>query len=213
MPGGGRGPTKVNAIGQLFGSRRDLLDLLDLLEPVLRVARPTKRLIAAKSFWQAKDYFFHTTPADRYQVKSAFIEEQVPEGGLQELLRGVATWPGSRNEGGGGFAMFAVGGAVARRSATATAYARRQAKFILATDTSWSSRDPRRTEGAHLDWVEGFAASMRPYTSGYAYTNFIDRTQTDWARAYYGENLERLSRIKRRYDADDFFSFGQSVPL
>jgi len=210
LPGGGRGPAKVNVLGQLFGSRSELLDLL---EPVLRVARPTKKVIAAKSFWAAKDYFFHNTPSDRFQVKSAFVDEQVPERGIQELLRGVASWPGSENADGGGFAMFALGGAVASRPATATAYPRRQAKFLLATDSSWSSRDPRRSEGAHLDWVEGFAASMRPYTSRYAYTNFIDRTQGDWARAYYGENLDRLRRVKRRYDSENFFSFGQSVPV
>ncbi len=66
--GGGRGPANVNALGQYFGPRDDLLELL---EPVLRLAKPTKEVIAEKTFWQAKDYFFHNTPIDRFQVKSA----------------------------------------------------------------------------------------------------------------------------------------------
>lgn len=84
--------------------------------------------------------------------------------------------------------------------------------FLLATDTSWSSRHAGRTECADLDWAR-LRGCDAPYTSRYAYTNFIDRTQGDWARAYYGENLDQLIRVKRRYDRDDFFSFGQGVPV
>jgi Berberine and berberine like len=42
-----------------------------------------------------------------------------------------------------------------------------------------------------------------------AYVNYADRTTT----AYWGPNLLRLSKIKKRYDPDDVFSFPQSVPL
>lgn len=35
--------SKVNALGHLFGAKEELLDLL---EPVLRVAKPTKKVIA-----------------------------------------------------------------------------------------------------------------------------------------------------------------------
>jgi Berberine and berberine like len=53
---------------------------------------------------------------------------------------------------------------------------------------------------------------MKPYTTEYAYQNFIDRSQADWAHAYYGDNLDRLVSIKRSRDPDDFFRFPQSVP-
>lgn len=41
-------------------------------------------------------YFFHNTPIDRFQVKSAFVEEVLPEQGIEELLRNVDSWPGAR---------------------------------------------------------------------------------------------------------------------
>lgn len=207
--GGGRGPANANALGQYFGPREELLEIL---EPVLHLAEPTKRVIEDKTFWQAKDYFFHNTPIDRFQVKSAFVQKTLPEQGIEELLRYVDRWPGSSNEDGGGFAMFALGGAISSIPREKTAYAHRDSRFLLAIDSSWASSDSQRTGQENVDWVEGFADGMRPYTSGYAYQNFIDRSQADWARAYYGDNLDRLVRTKRLRDPEDFFRFRQSVP-
>ena len=54
---------------------------------------------------------------------------------------------------------------------------------------------------------------MQPYLSGGAYQNFTDRSQDDWQRAYYGQNLERLVEAKRTWDPDNLFRFAQSIPL
>ena len=207
--GGGRTPPNVNALGQYFGPSEELLELL---EPVLRLAKPTKKVIADKTFWQAKDYFFHNTPTDRFQVKSVFVQKKLPQQGIEELLRHVASWPGSSNEDGGGFAMFALGGAISRIPKEDTAFVHRDARFLLAIDSSWASSDSGRTEQENIDWVEEFADSMRPYTSEYAYQNFIDRSQANSAHAYYGENLDRLVHIKRLRDPENFFHFRQGVP-
>lgn len=207
--GGGRSSANVNALGQYFGPREELLELL---EPVLRLAEPTKNIIEDKTFWQAKDYLFHNTPYDRYLVKSAFVQEALPEQGIEELIRQVTGWPGSSNEDGGGFAMFALGGAVSRIPKEETAYVHRDSRFLLAMSGAWASGDSGRTEQENVDWVEGFADGMRAYTTEYAYQNFIDRSQADSANAYYGDNLNRLIDIKRRHDPDDFFQFPQSVP-
>jgi hypothetical protein len=44
------------------------------------------------------------------------------------------------------------------------------------------------------------------------YLNFPALDLEDWAHAYYGTNYDRLVRVKKRYDLDDFFHFQQSLP-
>ena len=60
-------------------------------------------------------------------------------------------------------------------------------------------------------WVDSVAAVIRGNASG-AYVNYIDGRLPDWPRAYYGANLERLSRVKRAVDPDGVFMFNQSIP-
>ncbi len=96
--------------------------------------------------------------------------------------------------------MFALGSAVSRIPKEDTAYVHRDSRFLLAIEGSWTGSDSDRTEQANVDSVEKFADRMRSYTTEFAYQNFIDRSQADWAHAYYGDNLDRLVRTKRLRD-------------
>jgi hypothetical protein len=51
-----------------------------------------------------------------------------------------------------------------------------------------------------------------PVGSAGAYQNFPDPDLRDRARAYYGANLQRLRRVKARYDPGNCFPFPQSLP-
>ena len=56
-----------------------------------------------------------------------------------------------------------------------------------------------------------YTDALAPYASG-AYVNYIDAAIADYATAYYGDNLMRLTAVKRAYDPDGFFSFPQAIP-
>jgi FAD/FMN-containing dehydrogenase len=209
QPDGSAGPPSINALGQYFGP---VDELRELLEPALRAGKTTKRLIAPRTFWQAKDYFFHTTPRDAFGVKSAYLDKPLAGAGVEALLRAVDRWPGSTNDDGAGAAMFGSGGAINHVPADATAFVHRSQFAVLAMETSWEPSDPRSTVDANLEWLDDLGASMRPFVSGSAYQNFIDRTQPNWQEAYYGANFDRLVRVKRKWDPDEVFRFQQSIP-
>jgi FAD/FMN-containing dehydrogenase len=206
---GGKGPPKISALGQYFGPKHELVDLL---EPALRAGRIKQQLIARRTFWQAKDYFFQTTPEFAYEAKSAYLDRPLNGSGVEVLLRAVDRWPGSRNPDGAGAAMFASGGAINRVAADATAFVHRDSFAVLATETEWTRRDSRSTVRRGLAWVDRLAEELRPHTNGSAYQNFIDRGQPHWQTAYYGRNFTRLTRVKRRYDPAGVFRFRQGIP-
>jgi hypothetical protein len=200
----------IEALGQFFGSPRDLESILD---PVIGRYWPAKRrLLAKRTFWQAKTYLYDTTPTGRYAVRSNYVTEEFPEEAIDVLVHAVERWPGSGNPGGGGIALFAWGGKVATVAPTATAFVHRHPGFLMAYDTSWAASDPKSVADANLDWLQQLASDIAPYVSRQAYQNFIDSTLRDWEQAYYAENFDRLKRVKRKYDPDDVFRFQQGIP-
>ena len=54
---------------------------------------------------------------------------------------------------------------------------------------------------------------MKPYSSGSLYVNFsgFGEEGESLVRAIYGENYERLARLKQRYDPDNLFRLNQNI--
>ena len=99
-----------------------------------------------------------------------------------------------------------------RVSPEATAFVHRKARFLMAYDTAWGANDSHSLVRANLDWLDRLAADIAPFVTQQAYQNFIDRSLTDWKRAYYAQNLERLVDVKKQIDPDNFFHFKQAIP-
>ena len=91
-------------------------------------------------------------------------------------------------------------------------------------DTPWSHRDATWSEvivgvdpdPANTDhitaWAKSYWEALHPYSAGGAYVNFMmDGEGEDRIRASYGDNYDRLARIKARYDPDNFFRVNQNI--
>ena len=61
-----------------------------------------------------------------------------------------------------------------------------------------------------MAWTERFRVAMDPYVKG-SYINVPDSSIND-LRTYYGDNLARLQKVKRKYDPENVFHFEQSIP-
>jgi FAD/FMN-containing dehydrogenase len=206
---GGRPRRGVSALGLYFGPARELAGLL---APVLAAAPPAAALIEDRSYHQAQQLFAKNVPFGAFTSKSRYLDRPLPADGIETLIRWAERWPGSTNPSGGGATIFAWGGAIGRVAPEATAFVHRGPAFLMDNETSWSSRDSPRVVSAGLDWVAGIYDALAPYGTDQAYQNFMDPALKDWERAYYGANLDRLIRVKRRYDPDRVFRFPQGIP-
>lgn len=94
---------------------------------------------------------------------------------------------------------------------------------VGADETAWANRGARWAQvivGVDPDpvnadkvtrWCRNYYEGMKPYASGGAYVNFMMEEGQDRIKASYGPNYERLTRIKKEYDPDNFFHVNQNI--
>jgi hypothetical protein len=148
---------------------------------------------------------------DRHSFsKSQFFGALLPPEAVAALIEHLATGrvAGQSRE----LDFTPWGGAYKRVPAGATAFAHRDARFLLkhavtvARDASTAEREAARA------WLARSWELARPWASGGAYVNFPDPDLEDWQSAYHGSNYERLRQVKRAYDPEGVLRFHQAVP-
>jgi len=104
---------------------------------------------------------------------------------------------------------LAVGGAVSRADAAATAVGDRAIGFELNVTAAWAPSDPQ--PGRHVAWVRDSWNALRPYGTG-VYANFLSDEGAAGVEAAYGSRLARLVALKDRFDPSNFFRMNANIP-
>jgi FAD/FMN-containing dehydrogenase len=103
------------------------------------------------------------------------------------------------------------GGAMSRVGERDTAYAGRDAPFLVTAEASWT--DPAQTDEA-IAWARGLVDAMARHSTGGLYLNFpgLGEDQDALVRAGYGANYERLTELKALYDPSNLFRMNLNIP-
>jgi FAD/FMN-containing dehydrogenase len=107
------------------------------------------------------------------------------------------------------FQLRALGGAMARVPADATAFAHRDRRLMVNIAAMYEepAQRPRLAE-----WVDGAARALQRGPVG-AYVNFLsDEGESRVRDAYPGKTWDRLATLKRRYDPANLFRLNQNIP-
>ncbi|MDQ4076072.1 MAG: BBE domain-containing protein, partial [Chloroflexota bacterium] len=106
--------------------------------------------------------------------------------------------------------IMQLGGAMSRVDEMALAASHRDAAFVAAINNGWT--DPAENE-RQVKWTRDFWQSMRPFSSGGTYVNFLSEGEEPArVRAAYGpEKYERLVALKNKYDPTNFFHVNQNI--
>ncbi|CAN5686877.1 FAD-binding oxidoreductase [soil metagenome] len=100
-------------------------------------------------------------------------------------------------------------GAYSRVGKTETAYYHRDQQYDIVAAAAWT--DPDDTE-KNIGWARDLYDAIEPLVPRAAYVNDIDDDEgTERVRHAYGENYERLARLKARYDPTNFFRLNQNI--
>ncbi len=101
------------------------------------------------------------------------------------------------------------GGAIARVPDDAMAFGQRAAPFNLHILSMWPEVS---MDDACIAWTRELGAAIKPFTSGYAYLNFIGDEGHDRVVAAFGEKtFKRLQELKDRWDPDNVFRLNQNI--
>jgi FAD/FMN-containing dehydrogenase len=102
-----------------------------------------------------------------------------------------------------------LGGAIARVSVEATAFAHRHSRIMVNLAVFYQGPADRDLRAA---WVSDFTAALRQGDTG-AYVNFLGEEGPARVRqAYPGSTWDRLVAIKDRYDPANLFRLNQNIP-
>lgn len=184
-----------------------------LLAPLLHVGRPAVDVVERP--W-AELYSGIQIPHDdepaNWKFTSQFIRSPFPTAAIGIVAAFMAAAPTPQCN----YFTQAFGGAVPASEPTGgSTFAHRDALFYAEPGAGWGRRDdpdaahdPRTTDC--LAWIAAFSRALAPYVAG-AYVNVPNADEPDWARAYWRDNVDRLRRVKARYDPTDVFRHQQSV--
>ena len=104
---------------------------------------------------------------------------------------------------------WAVGGAVNRAPASATAVGDRGTGFEVNVVAAWPPSD---SEGhRHVTWARDGWNALRPYSTG-VYANFLSDEGPEGVERAYGDRLARLTALKDRFDPTNFFRMNANIP-
>lgn len=104
--------------------------------------------------------------------------------------------------------MYPISGAAGRVPEEDTPWVYRDAKYagvIVGVDP-----DPANAEKI-TTWCKDYWEAVHPYSAGGAYLNFIMNEGQDRIKASYKHNYDRLTKIKKQYDPDNFFKINQNI--
>jgi len=207
----------ITSAGQFYGSESRLRTLL---QPLASAGTPVRFTTVKRSYmsavlmWAGCGGFAqcHLPPqGDRgratFAAKSTLSNTHLSSPGIAALIHQLEARR-TTGSGSGIVLLDSWGGAINRLPKDRTAFVHRDALFSMQYLAYW---DPSAAAAPNVAWLRRCRAAMRPYVSRFAYQNYIDPDLADWQHAYYGSNLPRLQRIKRRYDPQNVFRSRQSI--
>jgi FAD/FMN-containing dehydrogenase len=175
-----------------------------IAKPLREFGRPIADVIQPHPFaaWQMVLDPLLTPGMRNYWKSHDFVE--VSDGLIDVLVQHARRIPDPQTE----IAVAQLGGAVSRVPGVATAYAHRDAQFVMNVHGRWA--DPAK-DAACIGWARQLFEAAAPFATGGVYVNFLTQDEQGRVPAAYGGNYARLVALKQKYDPENLFRVNQNI--
>ena len=196
----------VKAIGVYYGTpeeaRKELAPLLSIGKPNDQTIESVEWIKAIKLFEDSTSTF--TTDKPEYKSTGAFEIKPLPQEAIKIIVDTLQNSTSPLLN----VLFLCMGGAAQDKSPAETAFFYRKASFLATYSVQWLNEEDDKKQISELDALR---QRLLPYTEG-DYVGNPDRSLKDYLKAYYGDNVQKLRCVKKKYDPENVFQFEQSIP-
>jgi FAD/FMN-containing dehydrogenase len=142
-------------------------------------------------------------PGMQWYWKADFVRT-LPDEAIALHVKYAATLPSLQST----MHLYPINGAAARVKKRATSWFYRDAQWVcvmVGVDPDPANKDKVSA------WAKEYWTALHPYSAGGAYVNFMMEEGEERIRATYGENYDRLAKLKKRYDPKNLFRVNQNI--
>jgi FAD/FMN-containing dehydrogenase len=100
------------------------------------------------------------------------------------------------------------GGAASRAPEGGSSYPHREFQPDLVIISNWPDK---QDDEKNINWTRNIWDALQPYLSHKVYVNALGVEGEARVKEAYGENYERLAKLKRKYDPDNIFRMNQNI--
>lgn len=191
------------ARGLFYGSAEEANDILQPFANITGVILTLKYLTFLEAITEIEDSY---PDSEKFKTTGRFVNRQYNRRELEHLVDIIREErpPGSIIT---SIGSYALGGTVKDIGPHDTAFFYRDADYILNIGSVW---EKEKYADQNIDWVRKHFRYIKSITEG-SYINFPYSGLLRYEAAYFGQNVSRLEKIKRKYDPFNVFSFPQSI--
>lgn len=184
----------------------DLDEVDQVLTPIRELGDPVVDMLQAQPYTRLQSYLDDTQPKGKhYYWKTEFAADLNDV--LLSTMQAVAEEcpiPGAQ------LVLAHIGGELNDRDWDDGAVGNRDARYLYAIAGMWEPDEPKETE--YREWVRAAWMELKPYSTGGNYVNFQTADAgEDRLRDSYGDNLDRLRKVKATYDPGNMFRANRNI--
>ncbi len=152
--------------------------------------------------------FAANPPNPFYKAKSEFIFQPLSQEPIQSAISFLEEFALNQEDYVAVCQLYAMGGAIRKGN---NAFFPKKAFGWWHQTVFW---DRQSQQELALEKLRKFKREIAPFVSPYSYVNYVDYDiGKKYLRVYYGNEVHRLIRIKRKYDPHNLFHWKQSIPV